>query len=319
MKTLPKAELHAHLNGCIPPATIRTLIARHGVPVPDGFNLDTDLQVTTPVKTMLDYFKPWFAFKRLPVGKVCLIEMVNAAIQSQARDGVAYAELRNSPFNISEINGVSLEESLEWLVEAVDSSSQTHGIDARIIISFSRYKFDLSRARNLLNAIKTVNASRRIVGLDLSGDEDQAIVGDVAPLFREAKENLGLGITIHAGENGVKENVTWAIEECHADRIGHGLAAASDPKLLDRLKETDACVEVCLTSNLITGKVADLTDHPIHAFLAHGVPFVLCSDNPEVHNVSLSQEYTAFVSATNRQDLIEAMLERQMHYSFSHK
>jgi|SRR5579863_5041800 len=309
---LRKAELHAHLNGCVPSHVISELVDLHHVVIPDGFKLPDDLIIAAPVKSLLEYFRPWNVFKRLPIGKTCLATMVDEALRSLAKDGIVYAELRNSPYNISELNNISLDESLLWLAETVEQSSARHGIEGRIVISFSRFRFDIERAQDLLSAIKRTNSSRRIVGLDLSGNEADPINPEVAHLFRRAKDEMGLHVTIHAGEVGGVHNVLWAIDDCKADRIGHALAAATEIRLLDLLAARRICVEVCLTSNLRTGSVQRLEDHAVHHFIAHGVPFVLCADNPAVHQLSLSDEYHLFLETTGREDLLLDMFATQM-------
>jgi adenosine deaminase len=125
-----------------------------------------------------------------------------------------------------------------------------------------------------------------------------------------------LGVTIHAGEFGGAANIQWAIEQCQADRVGHGLAMVSDSKLLDSIVKQGTCIEVCLTSNLLTGRLAKLDDHPVTRFIEAGVNFVLCSDNPAVHQKPLSAEYKDFLELTNRHDIVQGMFDRQMFHAF---
>ena len=312
-----KAELHAHLNGCIPPQKIKELVQGYNVEIPKGFDINKDLQILEPVNSLLDYFKPWFVFKLLPVGKECLTQMVDAAVETLANDNIRYVEFRNSPFNICEINKISIDESLEWLIETLSRSSEAYGVKAHLVVSLSRYNFDLNKAWELLNAIKSKNKEGVIVGVDLSGDETSPITADVANFFRTAKHDLGLGVSIHAGEMGDLENIRWAIEECQVDRLAHSLAAAKCRKTLEIISKKDICLEISLISNLRTGSVKTLASHPVLTFIEAGVPFVLCSDNPQVHGSTLSDEYNLFYNLTSRQDLIESMFSKQKKYSFA--
>lgn len=314
---MEKAELHAHLNGCIPPDKIRELIRKHNVEIPPDFDIDRDLQILEPVSSLLEYFKPWLVLKRLPVGKACLAEMVDAAVGTLAEDSVTYVEFRNSPFNICEINNISIDEALEWLIETLSQSSERYAVKANLVVSLSRYNMDIKKAWQLLNAIKTYKRDGVIVGVDLSGDESSPITSEIAKFYRSAKDDLGLGVTIHAGEMGNLENIRWAIEECDADRLAHALAAAECKRTLDILSKNDICLEISLISNLRTGAVKTLASHPVLSFIAHGVPFVLCSDNPQVHDSSLSEEYALFNKLTSRHDLLESMYSRQRKYCFS--
>ena len=319
IKALSKADLHVHLNGAIPTDLAKDLLVPIRNELPLDFDIDSDLQVLNPVLSLKDYFKPWLGLKQLPRGRSCLQKMVDGALNYLEADGVSYAELRNSPFNISELNGISMRETVEWLTEAVAIADSQHGVTARLILSISRFRFDFELAKSLLQAIKDANSGKYIVGLDLSGNEDTPIPETVADLFREAKDELGLGITVHAGETGDQRNIEWAIECCNADRIGHALALNKSPQLVELVIKRDVCIEVCLHGNLRTGYVQNIAEHPIHEFIRVGVPFVLCSDNPAVNAVPLSEDYVLFATATGRYDILKEMAERQAHYAFGRR
>jgi adenosine deaminase len=315
----PKWDLHAHLNGCIRPRTIRSLVAKNGVEIPDGFDIERDLRVTLPVVTLTEYFKPWEVLKKLPVGRSCLKEMVADCVDVLASDGVEYVELRNSPFNICQINDISLEEALVWLTEAVRQSSEQSGITALLVLSISRYENDPQRGFELLKAIKNVDSRDVIVGLDLSGDENVLAHAETANVFRKAKDDLGLGVSIHAGETGIAENIIWAVQDCGADRVGHGIAAAGNSRALKVLKDHDVCVEVCLKSNLLTGGVKQIEKHPVVDFIENDIPFVLCSDNPQVHDHPLSAEFALFEETFGRREILMKMREVATRYAFGQR
>jgi len=317
LETLPKADLHVHLNGCIETVKIQELFQRHQIKYPEGLNLKTDLKIKEPVSSFREYFKPWHFFKRLPVGRNCLKEMVQSALETLKKDNVVYAEIRNSPFNISDINDISLEEALEWVVEAIIEASEKLKIKAKLIPSLTRRYANLDSGRKLLSAIKTVRHLKGIVGLDLTGYGGFPIDTKLSTVFNKAKDDLGLGITIHAGETGSLEDIIWAIDECNSDRIGHGLAASRSPKMLEKLARKNVCIEVCLTSNLLMGSVLDFSEHPVISFVEYGVPFILCADNPQVNDSNLTMEYQLFLDLSSRGDLIDSMFERQMHFAFS--
>jgi len=308
--------LHAHLNGSIPANHVVSLLEQNGIPFPDGLTAQ-DLVLRSPVSCLPQYFKPWTIFKLLPIGKQCLDAMVDAAVAALGNDHVKYAEFRNSPFNIADLNEITLDETVEWLVDSLAGASARRDVDTRLVVSLSRYKSDLHRSHELWRAIGRANRTGIVVGVDLSGNEDAPIDGAVARLFREAKDSLGLGVTVHAGETGNPATIRWAVNECKADRIAHALAAAHDASLLEELAARDICVEVCLTSNLFSGQVDRLEDHPVRHFIEHAVPFVLCTDNPQVLQTCLSQEYELFLSTFGKDCFIEDMLQQQQRRSFA--
>jgi aminodeoxyfutalosine deaminase len=102
---------------------------------------------------------------------------------------------------------------------------------------------------------------------------------------------MGLRKTVHAGESEGPERIWEAIENLGPDRIGHGTSAGQDPELMRRLARDGTWVEVCLSSNVQTGAVAELTEHPLPRFLDAGMKVALCTDNPTVSATSLSREF----------------------------
>ncbi len=311
-----KADLHIHLNGAVPTDTIKELVRKYNITIPDTFDITKDLQVLSPVQNLLEYFTPWAVFKKMPIGFVCLVEMVRSTFKQLVEDNVSYVELRNSPFYISRLNNISLDEALIWLIDAINLGSEEFGLQAKLILSITRHEFNIDQAKHLLRAIKNVNAKGTIVGIDMSGNEDHPVSFEVSKVFRLAKEELGLNITIHAGETGSIDNIEWAINECRADRIGHGSAAMKSENLMELICEKNICIEVSLTSNLRSGYCNDIKNHAVKTFIDKGVPFVLCTDNPSVHGANLSDEYLLFLKTFNREDIIQEMYKRQMLYAF---
>lgn len=234
-----------------------------------------------------------------------------------ALDGVVYAEFRHSPFKVARLNDVSLWVALQWAVETIeDAKAVIEGIEPRLILGIDRGNVDIGQIRTILAAFSDLGRPKHIVGLDVSGDESFPIGRELAGLLREAADGLGLGVTIHAGEAGSAENIRFAIEECGATRIGHRLAAAQSPPVIELLKQRDICLEICLRSNILTSVVLSLRKHPVYTFMKYDVPFVLCTDSPGVHNFSLSQEYLQFYELTQRADILDSMFERQKKYAF---
>ena len=317
--SLPKADLHVHLNGAIPTHTAKKLLTPITGKLPSWFDMDNDLQIKEPVNGLQNYFKPWHGLKKLPYSKECLDLMIESALSSLFDDNVNYVELRNSPFNISEINEIPLEEALTWLIHSVDTMSTRIGIEAKLILSLSRYNFSTTNAKKLLNAIRSINYNDIIVGVDLSGNEDTPISSDISDFFRTAKRELGLGVTIHAGETGNIQNIVWAINDCKADRISHGLVSYKSPELMDQLCQKNICLEICLYSNYLIRTVQAIEEHPIKAFIKNGVSFVLCSDNPAINNADLSKNYFLFKEITGNNDILRNMYDCQKRYSFGGK
>jgi adenosine deaminase len=310
---LQKGELHAHFNGCLPPDAIhRIATEQHLEDIPA---VET-LVVVEAVDGFQDYFSRWQLLRQLRLDAQTLLELADAVALRLADDGVAFAELRNSGVHFARQADVPTRELVAWLLESFDRVSAEHEIDLRLILSVTRHELESGMTRDLLDAVAEHHAHPRLVGVDLAGDELVAPRPDVGDFFHRVKAEFGLGVTIHAGEAGGVDQIFWALDACGADRLGHALALASSPPALERVLDAGVCVETCLTSNLMTSFVARPEDHPVGTFLANGVPFVLCTDNPAVHARWLSDEYAVFVEAFGRRDVIDGMYAAQKSYRF---
>ena len=268
---LEKADLHVHLNGAIPTEIIRDLLVSNNISLPNNFDLSNDLQILNPVKSLLEYFKPWIAFKSLPLGYNMLYKMVEGVLKKLKSDNIRYIEFRNSPFYICKLNNISIDKALDWLVQAITVNSKIFNIEAKLIISITRDEFDYDESLELLKAINRTS-SNVIVGIDLSGNEDVQIDTRVVNIFRKAKEEYGLGVTMHAGETGNEDNIRWAIRECLVDRIGHGTAAIKSDSILELILEKVICIEVCMISNIRTNSISKMNKHPVKVFLEKVTP-----------------------------------------------
>ena len=314
---LPKAELHAHLSGCIPAAVVKDLLQEFDTAEPP---LDPAvLPIAEPVPSLTHYLERWSILNRLPRGPVCLQRIFNSVLAALKADGVVYAELRHSPLRVARLNDIPLETAFLWSLEALErAKSAVPGIDARFIFGIDRAAPDLAAIRRVFAEYKALGCPDRFVGLDVAGDEAAYPIGDdLARVIRGAAEALGLGVTIHAGETGPPENIRHAIEACSATRIGHGLAAVRSEPILELIQRRNVCVEVCLRSNLLTSAVASLAAHPVLTFIERDIAFTLCTDNPGVHGFTQSQEYHQFYRLTGRADLLEAMFDRQTAHAFA--
>ena len=128
-----------------------------------------------------------------------------------------------------------------------------------------------------------------VVAIGIGGDEVRGPALLFADLFREARDR-GLRLTCHAGEIAGPESV-WQALAIGAERIGHGIRSIDDPKLVAHLAEERIPLEVCITSNVRTGAVASLAEHPVKRLYDAGVPIILNTDDPALFGCTLTSEY----------------------------
>ena len=249
LKKLPKGELHLHLNGAIPSHLIRGMLLQNNCQIPNDFNLETDLNNLERKNNLEDYLKPWKVLNMIPRSKKDLEIQVLQAAKSLTYENVKFAEIRNTVFYIAELNQISLEMALEWLLEALENAENQFDIRFGLIVTLNRSRLNLEKSLEILSSMKNLNFPKGLVGVDLAGNEECIVDNELEAFFRSAKDELGLGVTIHAGETGILENIDQAINVFKADRLGHANAVVNSLKLMDQISKRDIVIEVCPISN----------------------------------------------------------------------
>jgi adenosine deaminase len=315
IRAMPKGDLHVHLNGLIDYQLVADIIRDEHISLPPNFRLPDDLIQREPA-SLTEYLKIWEILRLLPKRINHLFQLVDSAFGYLHRDGVTFAELRNSVMYISRNMGFSVETALAVLLEAVEASSEKYGVTAGLMLSIPRSTHAEAHFDAVVGAYKNLGCPKLVVGLDMSGDEDLPMPPHLGKKFLAMKHEYGLGITMHAGETGNPDNIVTAVTEYGAQRIGHGTAAGKSPKVMQLLRERDICVEICPISNRLTNAVPKGTHHPVREFMAHGVPFVIGSDNPQVHHRPLSADYLEFLGETGATGVLDEMYATQRRYAF---
>jgi adenosine deaminase len=221
-----------------------------------------------------------------------VVRLAYECIADAAFDNVKYMELRFSPVALSKMQGFLLEEVADWVIEGAERAQRDYDIKVRLIATVGREE-NLSVARHVAEVAVGAH-DRGLVGLDLAGDEVLYPARPFVDVFRWAKAH-GLRITIHAGEAGPASNIREAVEVLGADRIGHGVRAGDDPRVVALLAERGTALEMCPTSNHHTGAVAVLSEHPLRRYMESGVNVTINTDDPAISTTTVTQEYLVAV------------------------
>ena len=287
--SLPKAELHLHLEGSIQPGTVCALTARHGVDVTQA-----EVRRRYAYRNFLEFletFKWVTSFLRDPKDYALITRDLAEHLLSQR---VIYAEITIS-VGVMQLRKQSAEANFEAILAAAEPF-ESRGLRMRWIFDAVR-QFGPEAAMRVVQAAKQCGM-KSIVAFGIGGDELSIPAEQLRPVYDQAA-TLGLHRLIHAGEIGGPEKIREAVELLGVERIGHGIAAVNDPALMDVLADRRIALEVCPQSNVRTGALAlqlrrpaaTIEDHPLPALFRHGIPIVLSTDDPAMFHTTLAEEY----------------------------
>ncbi|MCF2858574.1 adenosine deaminase [Pseudoalteromonas sp. SMS1] len=286
---LPLLDLHRHLDGNVRAETILELGQKFNMPLPanDIEGLRPHVQVIDNAPNLMAFLaKLDWGVKVLGDYDACrriAVENVEDAI-AQNMD---YTELRFSPYYMAKTHNLHPQGVVEAVVDGIECAARGQDIKVNLIGIMSR-TFGVEKCQHELDALLAFKES--LVAVDLAGDE----LGFPGELFIEHFKQVRdayLGATIHAGEAEGAVSIWQAINELGASRIGHGVKAIEDPKLMDFLRDNRIGIESCLTSNLQTSTVASIETHPLKQFLDHGILATINTDDPAVQGVELDNEF----------------------------
>ena len=287
-RTIPKAELHLHLDGSVRPKTVLELAKQGGVPLPteDLEKLKDFLQATDSTASLVEYI----TFFELPIAVLQSVAALERATyelcEDLKNDNVRYAEIRYGPW-LHVQQGLSLTDVIRAVLSGWTAGRKAFGLEGGVIVTALR---DMPPAQNVaLAQVAGRFVNEGVVGFDLAGDEagHPPILHEDA--FRVAR-SLGLNITIHAGEAAGPESVRQAIS-MGAVRLGHGVRAQEDADVLAMIREHAVQLDTAPTSNAQTKAVRTLRDHPLKRFYERGIKVTISTDSRTVSDITLTDEY----------------------------
>ncbi|MGI8680074.1 MAG: adenosine deaminase [Jatrophihabitans sp.] len=283
---LPKAELHVHHVGSASPRIVAELAARHA----------GDTPVPADAELLGDYFS-FTDFAHFITVYLSIVDLIRDAedvwtltyevARDLAAQHVRYAELTLTPYS-SARRGIAA----EAFCEAVEDARRRAGTDFGLGLAWC---FDIPGEAGLPAADATLDIATTLrpdglVSFGLGGPEIGVPRAQFAPHFRAAIAE-GLHSVPHAGESTGPDTIWDALEHLGAERIGHGISAVADPRLMRYLADRGIPLEICPTSNVCTKSVPSLAEHPLPALVAAGVPVSINSDDPPMFATTLTHEY----------------------------
>ena len=293
--SLPVTDLHRHLDGNIRIQSILELGQQFSMALPAN-----EIEMLRPFVQVVENQPDLMAFLQKLDWGVAVLGDLDACrrvayenVEDAKLAGIDYAELRFSPYYMSMKHNLPIEGVVEAVVDGVQAGCRDFNVKANMIGIMSR-TFGVERCTQELNALLT--QSRHLVAIDLAGDELGQPGTLFTPQFNQVRD-AGLRVTVHAGEAAGAESIWQAINELGATRIGHGVKAIEDLRLMDYLAEHNIGMESCITSNIQTSTVTDIKQHPLKTFLEHGIKATINTDDPAVEGIELLHEYNVAAPA----------------------
>ncbi len=314
LRSLPKIELHVHLDGSLRAKTVRELAKR--LPAdrqfPRGF--DPIKAVTLPRRGTLEgYLDAFEVTIRLLQDEGALERVARELCEDAAAENIGYIEIRFAPLLHTEA-GLKPRDVVSAVLAGMRQAEADHPIRTGLILTALKQE-PTERSMEVAQLTAQFSGSG-VVGFDLAGPERL-----FPPLLHRATLDFvhaaGVHLTIHAGEACCPEQIREALD-LGAERIGHGVHLFEDPQTEKRVRESGVHLEICPTSNLQTSSfIADYSDHPIGRYIELGIPISINTDNRLMSQVDLTHEFDRVVAAFSLdRDVVRTVLANSVDAAF---
>ncbi|MEK6274377.1 MAG: adenosine deaminase [Actinomycetota bacterium] len=302
--TYPKIELHVHLEGTVRPETLLEIARRNDYALP----ADTveGLRELYEFRDFEHFIEVWVLTTNALRTRDDFRQVAVDYAAEAASHGAVYLEAIFSPAERVR-RGVSWHDIFAGYCDGAEEARELHGVEIRLTPDIVR-GFPLEEAEPVVRYAAKY-ASRGVVGVGLGGLEAQYPPEPYAPVFELAKAE-GLGSVPHAGEVAGPDSIRGALDALRADRIRHGFRAIEDEELVAELAERGVVLDISPVSNVRTGAVASLSDHPLPRLVAAGVRCSISTDDPAMFDTDLTRDYDAARSlGVDPQSAYEAGIE----------
>jgi aminodeoxyfutalosine deaminase len=285
--TYPKIELHVHLEGTVKAMTLLEIARRNDYALPaDRVEGLASLYEYRDFEQFIDV---WIlTTNALQTAEDFRQVVVDYAAEAAAH-GAVYVEGIFSPAE-RVARGVDWDEIFAGYCDGAQEAAELHGVSVRLTPDI--YRGASGEAAEQVVRRSSAYRERGVVGVGLGGLEAQFPPEPYAPAFELAKSE-GLGSVPHAGEVVGPESIRGALDALKADRIRHGIRAVEDPELVAELAERQVVLDVSPVSNVRTGAVASLAQHPLPTLVEAGVLCSISTDDPAMFDTDLTRDYDA--------------------------
>ncbi len=310
LRRIPKVELHLHIEACISKNTIIQILQEHNEKVDEQ-----EIEKLYNFKNLNDFIKLFLFILDSIKKPEDFIFIFNNLRKYLEKNHIQYAEVFYAPSRLIQ-NGLPFEEIAKVLDSLAKECQIEGGPEVKFLVDVSRTFGPENASKNLQRVLKAKLDNH--IGIGLGGAELMGPARDFKDVFAQARAN-GLHCVAHSGEDDGPWSIWDTVKILKAERIGHGTSAIQDPNLMEYLRDKTIPIEICLTSNLITGKyVRNPKDHPVRRYYDFGIPCTINTDDPEIFNIDLTQEYYNLYkylnfSITEIIDLVKMSVQYSFH------
>lgn len=293
-------DLHIHLDGSIRPQTLVELAREQDAYLPTyDINKIKQYMVVDPKnRTMREYLKRYDLSLAVLQSKRPIRRVVSELVRDLDRQGVLYAEIRLTPQSHI-LRGLSQSQVVEAALEGLELGMEySRQIKANLILCTMRGVDEKDNFETIVEASR--HLGHGVAGMDLTGNELACDTKVYSGQFMLLKEE-GIPFTVHAGALAGPESIYQAVE-CGARRIGHGVRAREDKNVVRLLKERGIYMEMCPASNIQSGLVGAIEEHPIREYFDEGLKVAVCTDDMTICDTSLTKEYALLKTHLNFTD-----------------
>ncbi|MFW9844666.1 MAG: adenosine deaminase [Candidatus Thorarchaeota archaeon] len=284
IRALPKVELHVHILGSIRPETLLAIIEEDDIKAP--YTTIEEIIKRFEYTDFINFLRTYMEITEYIRDERHFEQITYEMLENCSKSNVRYVEASFSPPDHI-AKGLEFDKMLDSINRGILRAKKDFGVETNIRVDTCRSStFD--EAMKILDHIE--KKPDNIVSLDLGGDEKRWPPRPFAEHYKRATK-LGLHRVAHAGEGAGPESIWDAIHSLDVERIGHGVTAQQDPDLVEYLKREQIAIEMCPVSNLRTGVVATMEDHPIRDFFNKGLLVTVNSDDPSLFHTNMNNEY----------------------------
>jgi len=292
IRAMPKIELHVHLEGAVQPGVLLKLAEKNNIPLPCS-NID-DLKKWYTFEDFGKFLEVYFKICQCIKSADDIEYILREFLKGQKEQNIIYSEITYTAYAHYLQHSIKIEDQIAALNRAKEWGISELGVDCNFILDIPR---DRSPEEGLHTAEWVCKYSdRSVIALGLGGDERNYPPSRHAVSFAGVRDE-NIAAIPHAGETLGPESVWEALEICSPRRIGHGVRAIEDEKLVEYLAENEIAIEVCPSSNICLKVYKTMREHPLPLLAEKGVKVTINSDDPAIFGVSLTEEFARIKEA----------------------